>query len=245
MNLTVTIMAAGEGKRMNSPLPKILHLFHNTPMLIRIINQVMKINPSKIIIITGKYNELIQTTVNKYIVSDKIIFIQQVTPSGTGDAIKSTLNEYSDDENILILNGDMPLIQSDLLKKFIDGLSNYETKLLVSQLNNPHGYGRILYDNQNKFIGIIEEKDCNISEKKINIVNVGIYFFKSTILKKYIPLITNNNSQKEYYLTDIVKLIIENSDIEIKTYLIEDEFKYQIHGVNTQQELFDLENTFF
>ena len=81
-------------------------------------------------------------------------------------------------------------------------------------------------------------------EKKINITNVGIYYFNAQLLKKYIPLIDNNNSQKEYYLTDIIKIIKNNCDINIETYLVEEHLKYQIMGVNTQEELKNLENEY-
>jgi UDP-N-acetylglucosamine diphosphorylase/glucosamine-1-phosphate N-acetyltransferase len=249
VNLTVTIMAAGEGKRMNSNIPKVLHLFKGIPMLIRIILEVFKLNPNKIIVITGKYHNLIKETIDKYFEFSKenIIYVQQKNPSGTGEAIKCTLNNYSNNENVLILNGDMPLITSSLLEKFIEyNLNN--NKIMVAKLDNPFGYGRILYDNENNFIGIKEEKDCNIEEKNIKITNVGIYFFHSLVLKKYIPLIDNNNMQNEYYLTDIIKVIKydkENlSKQKIYTYCIEEEFKYQIMGVNTKDELINLENNF-
>lgn len=246
-SLTVTIMAAGEGKRMNSTLPKILHLFNGKPMLIRIIEEVLKLVPSKIIIITGRYDLLIKSTIYQYITElNKIIFVQQKNPVGTGDAIKSTLDKYSNNENVLILNGDMPLIKVNLLEKFIDinRTTDLLAKLLVAELDDPYGYGRIIYDSKNNFIDIKEDKDCNSIEKNIKIVNVGIYLFKSSILKKYIPMITNNNVQKEYYLTDIIKIIKNNSDIEIKTYLVEDNMKHQINGVNTQEELINLQDKY-
>jgi UDP-N-acetylglucosamine diphosphorylase/glucosamine-1-phosphate N-acetyltransferase len=255
-NLTVTIMAAGEGKRMNSTIPKVLHLFKGIPMLIRIILEVIKLEPNKIIIITGKYDSLIKSTIKEYFEDNdklnltlneykkfqELIFIKQNIPNGTGDAIKCTLNYYNDNDNVLILNGDTPLITSHLLNKFLEGEhSTVSAKLLVSILDNPYGYGRIIYDNYNNFLEIKEEKDCNEDQKKINIINAGIYLFNSKILKKYIPLIDNNNAQKEYYLTDIIKIIRNNdSNIDIKTYLISEELKYQINGVNTQQELKDL-----
>ena len=250
-NLTVTIMAAGEGKRMNSIIPKVLHHFNGVPMLIRIILESIKLSAKKIIIITGKYDTLIKSEIKSYFDKnniffyDALIFVQQTVPNGTGDAIRSTLHEYSDSEDVLILNGDMPLLKADLLQNFM--LTYSPAKLLVAQLDNPYGYGRILYKDDNnlkKFIGIKEEKDCSPSEKEIQIINAGIYLFHSTVLKKYIPLITNDNAQKEYYLTDIVKIIRENSDIDIRTYLIEDSLKYQIQGVNTQKELHDLETNY-
>jgi bifunctional UDP-N-acetylglucosamine pyrophosphorylase/glucosamine-1-phosphate N-acetyltransferase len=243
-NLVVTIMAAGEGKRMNSDIPKVLHKFKGIPMLIRIILEVIKLSPKKIIIITCKHDLLIKNTIMRtleYNIFQELIFVQQNIPNGTGYAIKCTLNYYEDNENVLILNGDMPLISNKLLYNFVKDLDS--AKLLVSKLENSYGYGRIIYDDNNKFIGIIEEKDCNENEKKINIINAGIYFFNSDILKKYIPLIDNNNVQKEYYLTDIIKIIRNNnSNIDIKTYLIEDQLKYQIQGVNTQEELKNLED---
>jgi len=168
-----------------------------------------------------------------------LIFVQQINPCGTGDAIKCTLDKYDNNEIVLILNGDMPLVSSILLEQIIH-INN--PILLVAKLDNPRGYGRILYDENNNFIEIKEEKDCSNIEKNINIVNVGIYFLNSDILKKYIPLIDNNNIQNEYYLTDIIKII--KNEINIKTYLIEEELKYQISGVNTQQELINLENIY-
>jgi UDP-N-acetylglucosamine diphosphorylase/glucosamine-1-phosphate N-acetyltransferase len=255
-NLVITIMAAGEGKRMNSDVPKILHKFNSIPMLIRIIIESYKLYPKKIIVITGKYDKLIKNTINEYFsednhdILDNIIFVQQHNPNGTGDAIKSTLEHYTNNDNVLILNGDMPLVSYTLLKKFIssenkDSLYSIEiAKLLVAQLDNPYGYGRILYNNNNDFIGIKEEKDCSIQEKKITVTNVGIYYFNANILKKYIPLINNNNSQKEYYLTDIIKIMRQYSDINIETYQIEEELKYQIMGVNTQEELKNLEEEY-
>jgi bifunctional N-acetylglucosamine-1-phosphate-uridyltransferase/glucosamine-1-phosphate-acetyltransferase GlmU-like protein len=239
-------MAAGEGKRMNSSVPKILHKFNSIPMLIRIIIESYKLVPNKIIIITGKYDKLIKDTIDQYFHEEEldilkcITYVKQLLPNGTGDAIKSTLEYYNDTDNVLILNGDMPLVSHNLLQKFVFSYSQI-AKLLVAKLDNPYGYGRILYDNNGDFIGIKEEKDCIEEEKKIDITNVGIYYFNAQILKKYIPLIDNNNSQKEYYLTDIIKIIKTYSDIKIETYQIEENLKYQIMGVNTQEELKNLE----
>lgn len=256
--LVVTIMAAGEGKRMNSDIPKVLHHFHSIPMLIRIIFESYKLFPDKIIIITGKYHDLIVDTIQTYLVIEHfdifklIVFVKQEIPNGTGDAIKSTLNMYSDNDNVLILNGDMPLISATLLQKLIDNTIESNTdsmnitpvsKLLVAKLDNPFGYGRILFENGD-FIGIKEEKDCSVIEKEIDIVNVGIFYFHSTILKQYIPLITNNNNQNEYYLTDIIEIIREHSNIHITTHLVENEYTYQIMGVNTQNELLCLEKQY-
>jgi bifunctional UDP-N-acetylglucosamine pyrophosphorylase/glucosamine-1-phosphate N-acetyltransferase len=239
-NIVITIMAAGEGKRMNSSLPKVLHKFNNIPMIVRIIKESLIIS-NKIIIITGKYDELIKQTINEYILDElelqKLQYVQQKNPCGTGDAIKSTLHLYNKNELVVILNGDMPLINNKLLNKFIyDGTNN---SIMVCNLLNPTGYGRIIYDN-NKFIKIQEEKDCSEDQKNITIINCGLYKFESELLLKYIPEINNNNNQKEYYLTDILEILINNK-YKIDTYLLEESENKYIMGVNNQDELKNLE----
>lgn len=244
-NLVVTIMAAGEGKRMNSTLPKVLVEFRGYPMLIRILLEVYKLEPERIIIVTGKYHNLIIETMQKYITSpqkkDILYFVQQEIPQGTGDAIKNTLNYFEDNSKVLILNGDMPLISAELLLKFINERheGGHIPKLMVAELDNPYGYGRILYNDHGEFQQIKEEKDACVEEKEVKIVNVGIYYFQGSTLKTFIPKIQNKNAQKEYYLTDIVSLIRPNP---IYTYLVESDMTYQIHGINTQAELRKLEN---
>ena len=243
-NLVITIMAGGEGKRMNSDIPKVLHNFNNIPILVRIIKESLELNPYKIIIITGKYDNLIKLSIKQYFndnIFDIFQFVIQKNPCGTGDAIKCTLDFYNDTDDILILNGDMPLIKSDILHNFINGNNN--VKILIADIKDSYGYGRIIYDNNNRFIEIKEDKDCNLVEKNIKIINSGIYYFKGNILKEYIPLIKNINAQNEYYLTDIFKLLINNS-INVTTFLINNEDNYKILGVNTQDELTKLQNLY-
>jgi UDP-N-acetylglucosamine diphosphorylase/glucosamine-1-phosphate N-acetyltransferase len=238
-NLVVTILAAGEGKRMNSDIPKVLHLFKGKPMLVRIIEASFSLHPEKIIIITGKHHVLIRTTLEKYIDIKKVWFVKQENPLGTGDAIKTCLPLYHNEMRVLILNGDMPLINKTILEKFID--NSYQANILVAKFENPTGYGRIIYDNSREFIGIVEEKDCTEEQRKINIVNSGLYLIESRLLRKYVPMIDNNNVQNEYYLTDIVKLIKQHTELSIDTYLIEESENKYISGVNTPQELAKLE----
>ena len=257
--LCITIMAAGEGKRMNSNIPKVLHPFKGIPMLVRIVRECIDLKPSKIIIITGKYHDLIKETVFKYIrehhsfenkiqeVFDNLFFIKQEEPKGTGHAIHCTLDSISTSENVLILNGDMPLVSGKLLQKFVDEKPLQNARLMVADLECPFGYGRILTDSNKSMIGIREEKDCSTEEKLIQLVNVGMYYVKGEILKKYIPLIKDDNVQKEFYLTDLVKVFLEDdkdSYHKFEYYCIEEEMKYQIYGVNTQQELRNLENKY-
>lgn len=255
-SLVVTIMAAGEGKRMNSGgVPKVLCLFHGVPMLIHILGQVMELSPSKILIVTSpRNNTMIMDVVReKYNydleILEKIEFVIQTEQKGTAHAVSFTLNKYSDEDNVLILNGDMPAIRSQTLKQFLTA-STSQASLLVAEIDNPFGYGRVItanYGEGDEIMYIREEKDCNEEERKVRLVNVGIYLFCGSVLKKYIPLIDCVNKQNEYYLTKIVKLINvhiddkRENDIKITPFLIHPSKNHEILGVNTQEELVALE----
>jgi bifunctional UDP-N-acetylglucosamine pyrophosphorylase/glucosamine-1-phosphate N-acetyltransferase len=235
-HLVVTILAGGEGKRMRSDIPKVLHLFKEKPMLARIIETVRELNPKKIIIVTGKFHSVIIQTLSKYIDVFGLVFVKQPEPLGTGHAIKCCLDEYEREDKVLILNGDTPLITSIILQKFIKG-SHGSCNVLAARFENPFGYGRIIYDKDDDFTGIIEEKDCSESQKQINIINGGIYYINGFILKQFIPLISNNNAQREFYLTDIVKTIKDKSWNVIAAVLLDDSDTHYISGVNTPEEL--------
>ena len=241
-NLIVVIMAGGLGKRMNSDLPKVLHCINGKPMLVHVIEQSLFLNPTKILIVVGKYKDIIISTIHKYIdlvnKTNIIEFIYQEEPLGTGHAIQCCLPFIRDNSVALILSGDVPLLQHDTLETFLQ--NNNDAKLMTTLLDNPTGYGRIIEDN-NIFTKIVEEKDCLIKEKLVNKVNCGVYAFNTNLLCKYITKIDNNNSQGEYYLTDIIKIIKCNEDIIIDTFDIPKKIQYQIMGVNTIEQLSELE----
>jgi len=241
MNLVITIMAAGEGKRMKSNIPKVLHLVDNIPMIVRIIKEVELLNPIQIIVIVNKNNKsIIQRCIRKYVYRP-ILFVLQTEQLGTGNAIKCALPYYLKNDNILIINGDMPLITANTLQKIIN---NGSDTILAANIDNPFGYGRVLLDKENFIHAIREEKECSDIERQIKIVNTGVYFFKYETLQRFIPKINNKNNTKEYYLTDIVKLVNKRSlfscwqkPIELKALVLEKEFIHEIIGVNTPEEL--------
>ena len=240
-DLVITIMAAGEGKRMKSALPKVLHPCGDIPMLVRIIKESLLLS-SKIVVITGKFDKEIKESVQSFLSSEEwksLHFVQQCNPCGTGDAIKVSLDCYRDNEQVIILNGDMPLINSTIIHQF-----HQQTKennaLIISKLENPFGYGRIIVNEKKEILKIVEEKDCNEKEKQISLVNTGLYKFSACILKEFIPQIKNNNKQKEYYLTDMVELLNQNN-VKVGSFLIDEEHKKYIKGVNTPEELREAE----
>jgi bifunctional N-acetylglucosamine-1-phosphate-uridyltransferase/glucosamine-1-phosphate-acetyltransferase GlmU-like protein len=262
--MIIIIMAGGLGKRMESDIPKVLHkvygifgqknilennisysdysykLFYK-PMISHVIDTSIKLAPKKIFIIVGKYKELIASTINEYLddsFKSLIEYVEQPEALGTGHAIKCCLDylKYYPNTSTLILSGDVPLISYDT----IENLLKKPNSLLVTELDNPFGCGRIILSN-NKVVRIVEEKDCNQEEKLIKLVNCGIYQINSNILLDLIPKITNNNKANEYYLTDLIELMIQH-DLSIDYYELEKNKQYEIKNVNSKKDLEELNN---
>ena len=248
-NLLITILAGGEGKRMNSTLPKVLVEFNKKPMLIGILEECLKLNPNKIVVVTGKHHAQIVNKVNAYFIDiiDKtdIIFVKQPEQKGTGNAVACCLDTYSYDDNVLIINGDTPNLKFEILQHFIHQLylKDSTNGLISCEYDDPTGYGRIITDNDNMVEKIVEEKDATEEEKKINLINTGIYFVKGVSLKELIPLIKNDNVQNEYYLTDLISLCYQYKNQRIYNMILsKGNIKYVL-GVNTKKQLEELENT--
>ena len=244
INSIILIMAGGLGKRMNSHIPKVLHLIKNKPMIVHIIETCLKLNIYKIGIIVGKYNKIIKDTIEKHInldiIESKINYIIQDEPLGTGHAIaccKTFLEKMpSNINNVCILSGDVPLITNKTINNL---LNNTEfSNIIIAHLDEPNGYGRMVIEN-NKIIKIVEDKDCNNEEKEIKFINSGIYSFNIKVLLQYIDKIDNNNKQNEYYLTQIFELFVKNN-IPINYQIVENII--EISGINDQQQLHNLEN---
>lgn len=244
-NTLVIIMAGGLGKRMNSDIPKVLHKLSDIPMLIHVIETAILLRPYKICLVVGKYYEMIYKSIKEYLPSDLInkyiTFIHQECPLGTGNAILSC-NNYISNLNIsvnkiLILSGDVPLINFITLNKLLQNFMY--AKVLTAYIDDPTGYGRVLIDN-NSIIKIIEEKDCNAMEKNIKLINSGIYAFNRNVLCENIVKLDNNNSQKEYYLTQIIEKINDDPNNNIQFEIVDN--INEIIGVNTTEQLKQLEN---
>jgi bifunctional UDP-N-acetylglucosamine pyrophosphorylase/glucosamine-1-phosphate N-acetyltransferase len=236
-NTSIIILAAGKGTRMNSPIPKVLHEINGTPMIVKIIKTCLSTSPKEIFIVVGEYKNIIEITINKYIKYNKNInYVLQNEQLGTGHAVRMCIPSLksSTTNNVIVLSGDTPLISSSSLYK----LSHFKNSgFIVGYSELPFGYGRVVLTN-GKFIKIVEEKDCNDSQKKICLINTGVYIFKKNILINNIDKITNKNNQKEYYLTDILEIINKNSDVD---YYIHENHK-EFMGVNTIEQLKMVEN---
>ena len=237
-NTTIIILAAGKGTRMNSPIPKVLHEVNGIPMIVKILNTCLSTTPKEIFIVVGEYKNMIEMVINNNIkYTSNIKYIIQKEQLGTGHAVRMCIPELkiSTSNNVIVLSGDTPLIKSSTLYK-ISRFRYYG--LIIGYTENPFGYGRVIIDDNGGFIKIVEEKDCNNNEKKICLVNTGVYIFKKGALINNIDKITNNNNQNEYYLPDILQLISKHYDIE---YYIHNNNK-EFLGVNTMEQLKIVEN---
>jgi len=228
MSISVVILAAGQGTRMKSTKPKVLHEISGKPMLFHAIDAAKEVSDDITVVLYHKADmiqEQIEAAYNGigFHIQDAINF------PGTGGAMKGVSPKY---EKTLILNGDMPLVTKESLLALSSGDSDINMSVIM--LDNPDGYGRVVID-EGYVQKIVEQKDCNESELKIKSVNAGVYCVKTALLDNYIPKLSNNNAQKEYYLTDIIQMAVSEDKNIHPVYVKESEFK----GVNSK---FDLAN---
>ncbi len=239
MSLAVIILAAGKGTRFKSNIPKVLHKLVEKPMIEFVIDISKELTQEKnIYVVIGYKKELIEQELKKY---KDLNYVYQENQNGTGHAVmccENTLNGFNGD--ILILCGDMPLIKLNTLREFYNFYKNnsLDIAVLTTELDNPFGYGRIIR-NGSKVLKIIEEKDANEEIKKINEINTGIYLVKANILFNLLKNISNNNVQKEYYLTDIIEIANKNK-LKVDGFIVKDSIQFL--GINTKIQLAEAEN---
>ncbi|XWV25516.1 putative UDP-N-acetylglucosamine pyrophosphorylase [Tupanvirus deep ocean] len=237
--LYVTLLAGGMGKRMQSDLPKVLHKVRGEAMIVRLLKQVIVLNPIKILVVVGKFHDIIKKEIETHINDERIVYVNQEQPLGTGHAVQCTLSEFDGSVTNIILNGDVPMLQYQTIKEIYDYYVAVNSKFLITSINldNPTGNGRIIMDDDRNFKEIVEEKDCTIEQKKITLVNCGIYICSSDILNQYIPQIKSNNAQAEYYLTDLVKIYKDATNKIIDLFILAKEKEIEIYNVNTKEQL--------
>lgn len=235
MNLAVVILAAGQGSRMQSAVPKVLHPLANRPLLSHVITAARQLQPAQIIIVYGHTGNLVRSEFS----DTDLIWVEQAAQLGTGHAVQQALPALSNDiERVLVLYGDVPLIRSVTLEALLasstDGFG-----LLTLSLDNPTGYGRIQRNSESgQVLGIIEQKDASVAELAIQEVNTGIMALPALHLSDWLGRLSNQNSQGEYYLTDIVAMAVqEGFDIQVT----QPRQPIEAAGVNDRQQLATLE----
>ncbi|MGN1281983.1 MAG: bifunctional UDP-N-acetylglucosamine diphosphorylase/glucosamine-1-phosphate N-acetyltransferase GlmU [Succinivibrio sp.] len=243
MSLEVVILAAGKGKRMYSNLPKVLHKVANKPMLQHVIETAALLSPKAIHVVLGHQAELVEQMIASLpdSLKNKIKVAIQKEQLGTGHAVACALPEIDRSSDVLVLYGDTPLTPADLLNEFVKSLEGNVLSVLSAVVPDPFGYGRIIRKKDGCLEKIVEEKDTDDEQKKVNEINTGIIVSTAEILSKYLPLIKNNNNQGEYYLTDLAGLL--SSDGQKVNLYIAPDFEI-LSGINSTVQLASVERLY-
>ena len=229
------VLAAGKGKRMLSPLPKVLLPLAGKPMVQHVLDTVSEIQKSRSIIVIGDQASEVKKSL---LTSKNTKWVTQRKQLGTANAVKTALSKLRPNSVAIVLYGDVPLVEVKTMEGLIRIATKNSLAILTFNKNHPKGYGRIIRGSKNQVEAIIEEKDASREQRKITEVNSGILAIKSTHLKKLLTKIKNKNAAKEYYLTDIVEFAKE-AGIKIKPVLLDE--SDEVLGANNPQELQRLE----
>lgn len=237
MNVDIIILAAGQGKRMQSSLPKVLQPLGGKPLLQHVIDTCSKLEKVKLHIVVGGQKKLIQSSISA---PKSTNWVVQKNQLGTGHAVKQVLPSLRPNSCSVVLYGDGPLVKLKTLKRLISNITKDNLSLLTFEATSPKGLGRIIRQGP-RVMRIAEEKDATNAEKKIKEVNSGILATSSRNLKNWLPKLKNNNAAKEYYLTDIVSFCnLENKKIKA----INLGESNELLGANDSQELQILERIY-
>ena len=228
MRPSIAIMAAGLGTRMKSSTPKVLHKISGYSMLHHILKEAKKISDD-IHVILFHESENIKEELNKKFAGLHFVIQDHINFPGTGGAIRGLKPKYN---RLLVLSGDMPLLEANDMELLCKD-KNFDIVMGTFVTKYPSGYGRVVVDSNLRVEKIVEEKDANEEEKKINVVNAGVYSFNTHFLNKMLPKLTNNNAQKEYYITDLIALANENGN-SVKAVIVDEQ---TFMGVNSKVQL--------
>ena len=236
MSTTVIILAAGKGTRMRSSLPKVLQPLAGRPLLGHVIETAKKLNADNIITIYGHGGDRVQTA----FAQQEIKWVEQAEQLGTGHAVQMTLPVLPHDGVSLILSGDVPCINPVTLQKLLDATTATGIGLVTLTLSDASGYGRIVREN-GEIQAIVEHKDASEEQRQIKEINTGIYAVSNAKLHEWLPNLSNDNAQGEYYLTDIVAMALADG---MQVASVEPEQAFEVEGVNDRVQLAALERQF-
>lgn len=234
--LHVVILAAGEGKRMRSVLPKVLQAIAGRPMLAHVINSARELQPAGIHIVHGHGGDQVRAA---FASQADLHWAEQVAQLGTGHAVQQAMPAVPDDARVLVLYGDVPLITAGSLRVLLD--ASGRLAVLAAELRDPTGYGRIVRDPEGHVAAVVEHKDADAAQRRIHLVNTGVIVADATALKRWLAGLSNQNTQGEYYLTDVFAAAAdEYTAAEIV--IVEDPLETE--GANDPWQLAQLERAF-
>lgn len=233
MSLDIVILAAGQGTRMRSALPKVLHPVAGNSMLGHVIHSARQLSPQRIHVVIGHGADVVR----ERLAADDLNFVMQDKQLGTGHAVAQALPELTA-ETVLILYGDVPLIEVETLQRLLKHVNTEQLGLLTVNLDDPTGYGRIVRDEQNRVCAIVEHKDATEAQKAITEGNTGILAVPGKRLADWLGRLSNHNAQGEYYLTDVIAMAV-NDGLVVATEQPHDAMEVQ--GANDRRQLAELE----
>jgi len=235
-SLHVVILAAGEGKRMKSALPKVLQQIAGRPMLAQVIDTARALHPAGIHVVFGHGGEQVRAA---FAEQTDLQWAEQAQQLGTGHAMQQAMPNVPDGAQVLVLYGDVPLITPETLQRLL--ATPGRLAVLAAEPSNPDGYGRILRDAEGRVAAIVEQKDADEEQRRIRVINTGVIAAEATALKRWLNGLSNDNAQREYYLTDVFAMATaEFSAAEIV--VVADPMETE--GANDPWQLAQLERAF-
>ncbi len=223
------VLAAGKGTRMKSSLPKVMHKILGQPMIGHVVTHLKEVNTDKNIMVIGHGAEMI-----KDYLKDQVSFALQLEQKGTGHAVMQAIDQLDPNGDTVLLYGDCPCVQSETIEWLFQSNQDHDLTVLTAFFFDPAKYGRVVRDKKQRIKKIVEYKDCSKAELNIKEINTGIYCFKNEALIKHIHELTDNNTQNEYYITDLVEIFI-NNELRVQAISVKD--NDEVMGVNDRQDL--------
>lgn len=237
MTLFPIILAAGQGTRMRSSLPKVLHPIGGKPMLQHVVESCQQLDIKKVAIVFGHGGEQVQDVIH----AKNLLWVNQSEQKGTGHAVAQAETYIDDDDAVIIAYGDVPLIKTATLSLLADKLENSVLVVLTVVQDDPTGYGRIVRDTEGQIVSIVEHKDATQEQLQVKEVNTGFIATRGCDLKRWLKEITPNNSQGEYYLTDCIALAVKEGGI-VESVICDDSL--EVEGVNNRIQQAKLERAY-
>ena len=234
MELEVVILAAGRGARMQSDLPKVLHTLAGQPLIRHVLKTAALLNPSTLHVVVGHGAEEVKSACADIPVN----WVVQKEQLGTGHAVLQALPQINSASRVLVLYGDVPLISEETLRQLIDKAGN-GSAVLTANIEDPAGYGRVIRDQAGCFSRIVEDKDATSGEREVDEINTGVLVASSDHLNTYLPSVTSDNEQGEYYLPDVLSQLVKDKQ-QIFTV---NASPREILGINDKVQLADAESS--
>ena len=231
--MNIVILAAGQGKRMHSNLPKVLHPIAGKALVSHVIDTARSLSPQTLCLVYGHGGDAVRTT----LAAPDLAWALQEPQLGTGHAVQQALPHLKGDGTTLVLYGDVPLIQAETLKRLIQAAQG-ALAILTVELDDPSGSGRIVRNAKGEVTRIVEQKDSTPEERGIREINTGIMAMPTARLGEWLGRLSNNNAQKEYYLTDIVSMAVADG---LPIHTANPKHAWEVLGVNSKVQLAELE----